>query len=1177
MTVNNLLPIRRFRDNRYVFEKDNDQKLEFKIKGKKLDSESSYNIVAKAQQALDAQTKVKKSASFKYGGYQWTVVKATSWRWLFRILSYIFPFLHFAADDRVKKYVIKKSIISPCMLNKRNKAEGKQNKNWKKITKNSFDYTNFKAASELFIKIHASNATNPNPMLVVSEEDYKKGVRAAVTLGNLTSSHDKRYVDPFTELSTLAFQKYESLFDSHDHKTPLSCDYRFILIENNKLMLVHKKSSLITEENLKAAAEIYVDYVQKLYGMPKFNNINFAYNVDFVDVEEFRKWVQKASLETQKNWSKKSLATACFKKIPLEMSKKLIQIIKRDQKKEKDKKITVGDFRKWLASIGNKFVEKKFSQEESDKFLSNLIPSDLNHIRELTPEHVYRFNVGTTNVEFQDIDECKTALRQALEETLDAPKETPLKEACYKKMPFEMLRKLIQALKKNEEEKIVTLEDFRNWMDSKEDGFNSSEDFNELVSILMPSQEELERSYTGRKIYGMIKSAYSTAGDKSYKPWVDQQELVQIRKEIEECPSQEAYHEILSHVVVKKHLARRHQSEGYRVGALIPAPPLNPGGDPRWYSVTSCVSNGYIYSYTLESPIHDPTLPALKLYRSTASSQAALFSEMSVINDFNHINSPGIMGIKMIEDYEKGFFHRRTIPLWVGYHHMGSQKLKENKVAETIEAYQKANEQLLHSQKKKLERKTLVEVVQENDAILEMLFLIGSGIFKDIKETPETKEFASFFRTFINRYIQPKKNKRLTAKKIRENAKRLLEDAELLKVLLQQIIPQYHAKPQYQELIKVAIKDLDENVIKEKVDRQLKKKVKKFIRKSYEPLETHAESVQKLLQEGNEDEALVELKKWGVALQKVAEDLHENIESKRHDDLCIIGHSLGGACGQVAQVHYFAKNERLPLPGKRSAGYFFDDPKINFEYNELFKKFGNDHVQLIKHLNVKFEVFRREEASDIIPLGGDVHLGATFTDQESADVGQWLKFNAAVNRRLESSHKTGIADSSFVHETRYLTGAHQRTFNQKPPLISKIKGKKPPVKLTKEQKKIIYDPKAFPRNDRGPLIAGPRDMITTNYDTRIQGIFDTRGRKGATKLSKGKKVYHHIRKSIWKIPGFFDMIFIEKNRKSPNSFWMALRKFVYAKTRSTHLADTTYLDKLGCLAVELRRGVVSAV
>lgn len=1080
---NYMTNVSRVNDKDYIIADNPNLKVSVHVEGSKIDAETRFNLVEKAQQELrnipDIKH-VKKQIRFQFGDKNWKVVVVRE-NWFRRLLAQIFPLLLKPTDDRIVRFEIK-STGKSVPKSKRpwvTKAMIKQNKEWKKETKNSFALSNFK---NLRISPNAKVADVKFPAQGV---DYKQGVRAAADLKELYSPVGENYVDPFTRLSTVAFQRFESHYIAHDNTAPETCDYRLVE-EHNQLKLVHKNSPLAQDpDRCEKAVNIFRNYIKHEYGEERVEQINHLYKLR------------------------------------------------------------------------------------------------LDNITELTPEHVYRFNIGTTNVEISHVHDTARNLATLYDQTARLSPRTDFENIKNDVVPLSAMKRLHEVLSKEKGGEKVTLQDFRNWMERRGrlegDPANlPSRTIEDLINILVPSPIDLEKSYTGRKIFGMIKSSYSTAEIKEYKPWVDQQELMQIREELINARTPGAYHEILAHVVVKKHLARDDANNGYRVGALIPAR-AEPGQEPRWYSVSSCITNGYTYSYTLNGVASDTQLPAIKLFRSTASSPYALYSQGTVMSDVNQLNAPGHLGQKMIDSYEKKFFEDRSIPSWVGYQVGGAKILEEDRdnLEGAFNLLKKSNASLLETRTKR-EKKSMVDILEEHDAILGSIYLSAEKVIPLITSTKEMAAFGRSFKKYIKKYLNSPAYQVKGIKSEEQYA-----DAQKLKKMLNSIAPQVVEKHQKEQL-NALFSDLDKHILDVKVDKEAIEQNAQFLTNNYKPFKEMEREVATLLQSNNRRRAREVMENWSQGLNQVAVSLHEDAASKKKEDVCITGHSLGGANAQVALVHYFAKADRVPLPDQICQAYLFDDPQVSRKDNEIFKEFGNRHSDLLNTLNMQFKIFRRQEASDIVPMGGEEHIGSTYSDKEAEDVGRWLSFDAAVNQRLDTSRRMNISDSTIAHETRYLAGEHQRTFNKPPKEIAQLlrrqklgdKDAETLLKKLQVYEPAAYEPHAFPRNREGAMDSGPRDMIVTSYDTRVQGVFDRRGKIQSLTKKQGEKAYKVIREDLWKIPNFFEKILRENKRKSTNSLFMFLRRLLFKSAASTHEVKENYLDRFGVLAVD-QTGVVS--
>ncbi len=299
----------------------------------------------------------------------------------------------------------------------------------------------------------------------------------------------------------------------------------------------------------------------------------------------------------------------------------------------------------------------------------------------LTPEIVYRINVGSSHIEYDDVLQLADDLKHG----------KPLPERLKKRAETLSIQNIDPA---------------------------NPEHFAELMEILRLSESEQSKIFTGRKLHGKISSWYTTGGEQLFKPWADQQEFTQTCLKIPHR-SWSCFYEDLAMILCKKHLHQKNPDQTYRVGALIPAP-KDKGKPQYYYKVSSWIHNSRgIYSYTLEPTCPESGLPAIKLYRSTSVSAYNLDGAASYKNDFNPINPPGYEGAHLLERHEKEFFDKRTIPVWVGYQHQAAQKLALNRPELTTEIRENllsANRALIEEVEAKYKKPSLRKYIRKYDS-----------------------------------------------------------------------------------------------------------------------------------------------------------------------------------------------------------------------------------------------------------------------------------------------------------------------------------------------------------------------------------------------------------------------------------------------------------------------------
>jgi hypothetical protein len=718
------------------------------------------------------------------------------------------------------------------------------------------------------------------------------------------------FTDPFTALAAAAYQQYESCYRNKDRFSLADCDTR-IVYDKGLFRLVDKNDPFaVNEKAVKQTAAMYLNYIRKMYGEKKIEEVDFRYGLN----------------------------------------------------------------------------------------LDRLSKGEIG----LTPEHVYRVNIGVNYVEMDNIREVWSALYSLYHRPNDVHYKVPLDsylETISDNFLPGRVKRSIYRLLRDAKGCDPNKGDLIDWLHSLvfKKSFESItlDDLNTLIHLILPDKDGYERSLTGRKIYGFIRSYYTNADYGEYKPWVDQQELLQTIYRLLNQPSEDFFLEKLCHVVVKKHLARELPGGDFRVGAIIPAP-CDPDEKQNWYKVTSCVSTPQgMHSYTLESVLPHCPLSKIKLYRSTSHNGYALRSASSVLNDLNGLNSPGYEGKGLSDSYEVPFFYESSIPLWTAYALLAGRMLP----ASLDEAYNylcKANRSLDYLSTKEHQKRNLRQIIRKHDAILNELYRLSWASW-------------SSFSTYaaLHEYLTTGFDDN------REREEQL--GCDLYKQLAQ------FSKEEQEPKRKWAIVKLKDELYRHVIFYCEDVRIEN-LKKAQSKYQDILEYEKTFPQITDPDTRLAHLYDWVEKLEAIAKEQNENIESKTPCDLILAGHSLGGACAELQLVHNFVDRDRMPLPGHRCLGYFLDDPAINDEDNERFKNWGWNHRELFEKLNAGFALKRRQEAGDIVPLAGEVHLGATFSEKEDQRLKEWLDFDYRLRERRDEAKNLAIALSACAHETQFEEG-----------------------------------------------------------------------------------------------------------------------------------------------------------
>lgn len=581
----------------------------------------------------------------------------------------------------------------------------------------------------------------------------------------------------------------------------------------------------------------------------------------------------------------------------------------------------------------------------------------------LSPEHIYRINIGSRNTEIQDLIGLFEKLKplSSLEE--EENQETLLKQWV--------------------EEGILTLQEarglYRVGLSSVltiVEEYNTFEELREkdvrLLALVFSqlTEEEKEASYTGRKLEGMCKSWYASAGLGTYKPWIDQQQFYHFSDELERSYNkiktssdklrlEKFYYELISHTICKYHLEKEHPTEIYRVGALIPALP-DTKGRPRWFRVKRHIMNGYgIYTYQLEPLGKDSTLPTILLSRSTAISPYTRNGIATLSNDLNPLNSPGYLGIRLRDKLDGELFHQHTIPVWVGYLLKAQQQLEQNASDEELYEYiglaEEAYNKFLKAQQPSLQ---LRDIVREFDYLfLDLLRNPSLGYFERIQ-----------LSNILYKCMFHKDWKK--------------EKEEKTRFILLQLIEKSSAST------------------------SCKKALRKRLRGKLPPSPTPPSFL------GDPKKVIPRL----LALAKTKGELPEQ---KSPLSLVATGHSLGGAITQSLVVRHTSRKHRMPVPGQELSLFVYDDPRINQKDAISFIAFYNEHASLMTSLESKFRIIRSQEANDFVSFAGSLALGASQNNASQS----WLTNENSLYTPLEESATDEIVtQSGSAHETRFQTG-----------------------------------------------------------------------------------------------------------------------------------------------------------
>jgi hypothetical protein len=312
----------------------------------------------------------------------------------------------------------------------------------------------------------------------------------------------------------------------------------------------------------------------------------------------------------------------------------------------------------------------------------------------LYPDHVSKCNIGANNIEMRHIEDLWLTL-QRLADTINQPKNRRhLQEEAAGfllhvgqelSLPLRVLRNILRQIP-HEDGTNPTVADLQAFITAlvgqrPPQSVRSlpPSSFNRVVEMIMPSDAERQKAFTGRKIRHLCVMGFNTMGEPNTPCRCrDLFELLHIFGDMRKEERWKNFYELLSHVVVKKSIYREaaqpdSTGQTVHVGLLIPGPDAK-GGVRRWFYNEAFFddSKGNVNYVLLPACVEfrsadNRQLPMIKLYRSTASNKNAENWADSLIADLNPNGAPGSLNPELSLPHEQGHFFERTIPVWMGH------------------------------------------------------------------------------------------------------------------------------------------------------------------------------------------------------------------------------------------------------------------------------------------------------------------------------------------------------------------------------------------------------------------------------------------------------------------------------------------------------------------------------
>lgn len=330
-----------------------------------------------------------------------------------------------------------------------------------------------------------------------------------------------------------------------------------------------------------------------------------------------------------------------------------------DSEREENRKVLDLYYRFIVQEYGQESIS--YLEQAYEFFFSEMIKEG----DPLLPDHVFKVNIGVNMIHLSHV-------------------ETLYEKLCRHDFDSLSIREMRGVMRCTQD---MSLGDLLGGDPPKSVQKLSESAFNRVVDMIMPTHEEREYAFTGRKINHRAVCGW-TAKEDLYRESLAN-DLFEILHLFEELQNNDAHYfcELLAHVLSKRNLFSSYIQNGEIVifpGLLIPAP-TSKLGIKRWYYSEAMISDQqgnfhYILLPACENyRTDDRLLPMIKLYRSTVSECNNIDWVGGLKADFNPYGPPCPFEPDRTHHYERLDFETRTIPLWVAYLHFFEKMKAEGK------------------------------------------------------------------------------------------------------------------------------------------------------------------------------------------------------------------------------------------------------------------------------------------------------------------------------------------------------------------------------------------------------------------------------------------------------------------------------------------------------------------
>ncbi len=653
------------------------------------------------------------------------------------------------------------------------------------------------------------------------------------------------------------------------------------------------------------------------------------------------------------------------------------------------------------------FLEDEYGTRKVDE-VQKAFKMDLSSAKRLTPEHVYRMNIGLRTIDADDLEELIQKL--PLLKEIDGLSLDQVAEKT--KIPKYLLRSLMEVFVSpkvsgsesdtQSSETSSGIEVISDWVERFDRLPTSLGDCTEkeLELLMEPfslDKEASEASYTGRKIKKPLQAGYTTAELGEEKLWIDRQELSQAFDVMANTQNRDLWLEKLDHVVVKANLLKGSEETGFYSSTLIPAL-LTDEGERRWYKVSRCTSNGFgIFTYTLEPAGKDSKLPAIFLARSTASSEYALHGKDTLLNDLNGLNPPGYEGMMLNVPYDAEFFKKYSVPIWVGHMMQAKTYIDAGNMDDAVVSLREANRAIETSFTKQCGYRGLTELARDYDWLLNRIGLEMS--FSNLLSTGYLK----IYKKIMHGYVDRQQSSQAAEK---EDAQALVRQ---LKEVQKQLTDEYVLFG-----IDRLIGELEHNIIQGDLTARNAEVYNQFRFGSFAKLDGYRNQIFHANQIKDQEQVKELVSEWYNALYTRAKERNELPEDKVANGIIVTGQSLGGAISQNTVVRQFVDADRIPVG--QLENYTISAPGIRHDDRVAFNEFAGNTAAMREAIGSSIKITHLTEAADFVFLAGEGHLGSVHKEDDAENL-KGIEFYAAVREMVP-----GAFEYETVHATQFMEG-----------------------------------------------------------------------------------------------------------------------------------------------------------